>query len=238
MSTAVPPLGRLATLRRYPVKSLVGETLAGVHVGTRGVEGDRLWSVRDLDGKLGSGKSTRRFRRMDGLLDLTAAYDGDVPVIGFPDGTRVRGDDEAVHAALSAHVGRPVTLAREEDVSHFDDGPLHLVTTASLRHVSRAHGRVVDPRRLRPNFVLETEGEGMVEDGWVGTRIALGDELVVEIVQPMPRCVMVDLPQAGLPTDGGLLRTVTDLNQACLGVLATVVRPGTVAIGDEARPAP
>jgi uncharacterized protein YcbX len=224
-------------LRRYPVKSLVGETLTGVHVGTRGVDGDRLWSVRDLDGKLGSGKSTRRFRRMDGLLGLTAAYDGDVPVIGFPDGTRVRGDDGAVHAALSAHVGRPVTLAREEDVSHFDDGPLHLVTTASLRHVSRAHGAVVDPRRLRPNFVLETEGEGLVEDGWVGTRIALGDELVVEIVRPMPRCVMVDLAQAGLAADGRLLRTVTDLNQACLGVLATVVRPGTVSVGDEVRAA-
>ena len=35
-------------------------------------------------------------------------------------GRAIRGDDSSVHEALSDHVGRPVTLGREERVSHFD----------------------------------------------------------------------------------------------------------------------
>ena len=126
------PVGHVAALHRYPVKSLTGETLARADVDCRGLAGDRLWAVRDPDGKLGSGKSSRRFRRMDGLLALRATYDGQVPVVEWPDGRRLRGDDPAVDDALSAHVGRPVSLGREADVPHFDDGPVHLVTTATV----------------------------------------------------------------------------------------------------------
>lgn len=226
-------LGRVGDVTRYPVKSLVGERLERVLVERRGLAGDRLWSVRDPDGKLGSGKSSRRFRKMAGLLDLEARYDGDVPVIGFPDGRAVRGDDPGVHAALSQHVGRPVTLAREQDVSHFDEGPLHLVTTASLERVGGSHGRPVDVRHLRANLVVETTAVGFVEQGWIGRRIRIGAELVLAVRGAMPRCVMVTMPQVGLPADRDLLGALTDLNDACLGVVADVVVPGQVAVGDE-----
>src|SRR5690349_10610437 len=99
-------LGPVTAVLRYPVKSLAGEALERATIDGRGLVGDRLWCVRDPDGKLGSGKSTRRFRKMEGLLDLVATYDGDVPVIGYPDGRTLRGDDPDVHAALSRHVGR------------------------------------------------------------------------------------------------------------------------------------
>jgi hypothetical protein len=48
---------------------------------------------------------------MDGLLHLAAAYDGDVPVVRFPDDSAVRGDDDGIRAALSEHVVREVSLA-------------------------------------------------------------------------------------------------------------------------------
>lgn len=226
-------LGTVGELHRYPVKSLSGERLPRLRLGERGVVGDRLWSVRDPDGKLGSGKSSRRFRRMDGLLALRAEYDGDVPVLTFPEGRSIRGDDPAVHAALSDHVGRPVTLGREEEVSHFDEGPVHLVTTASLATMATAHGRPVDPRRLRPNVVVDTGPRtGLLENGWAGRRVALGGEVVLEVLYAMPRCVMVDLPALDLPADHGLLQTVTDVNGGDLGVVADVVSPGSVSVGD------
>ncbi len=228
------PSGRVAALFRYPVKSLVGEELEEVDVVRRGVHGDRLWSVRDPDGKLGSGKSSRRFRRMDGLLALSAAYDGDVPGLAFPDGNLLRGDDDAIHAALSEHVGRPVRLEREERVSHFDEGPLHLVTTASLERVARARGRDVDVRRPRANLLVESTD---LEGDWAGRRLAIGDEVVVQVLYPMPRCVMLDLPQRGLGADQGLLRTVTETNLGELGVVADVVTAGHVRRGDLVRPA-
>jgi uncharacterized protein YcbX len=226
----------VASLHRYPVKSTVGERLEVADVVARGLRGDRLWAVRDEDGKLGSGKSTRRFRKMEGLLDLIASYDGDVPVVTFPDGRGLRGDDPAIDEALSAHVGRPVTLGREGEVSHFDDGPVHLVTTASLRVVGEALGEPVDPRRFRPNLVVDTgDLAGLVEDGWVGHQLHVG-EVVLEVAARMPRCVMVNLPQVGLSATR-VLDAVGDLNDANLGVLATVVAPGRVRVGDEVRPA-
>ena len=224
----------VASLRRYPVKSLVGERLEVADVVERGLRGDRLWAVVDEDGKLGSGKSSRRFRRLDGLLDLAAAYDGDVPVITFPDGRAVRADDAGVHDALSHHVGRPVRLAREAEVSHFDDGPVHLVTTASLRAVEESLGEPADPRRFRPNLVVDTgDAVGLVEDAWVGNRVHLG-EVVLEVTDRMPRCVMVNLPQVGLGATR-ILDALGDLNDAHLGVLATVVTPGRVRVGQEVR---
>ncbi len=230
-------LGTVTELHRYPVKSLTGERLARLDVEKRGVVGDGLWSVRDLDGKLGSGKSTRRFRRMDGLLALRAhygdAYDGEVPVVTFPDGRSLRGDDPTVDVALSEHVGRPVHLGREELVSHFDEGPVHLVTTSSLATLAASRGTTVDARRLRPNLVVDTGGAGgLPENDWAGREIAIGDEVVLRVLYAMPRCVMVDLAAADLPADRGLLRTVTEVNAGDLGVVADVVAGGLVTTGD------
>lgn len=201
--------------------------------------GDRLWAVRDIDGKFGSGKSTRRFRRMPGLLDLAASYAYDlVPVVSFPDGRQIRGDRPEVHEALSAHVGRPVTLAREADISHFDEAALHLVTTSSIARLSELHGTAVDARRLRANLVIGTGQEPRFdEEEWLGRELAIGPEVIVAVRKPMTRCVMVDLPQAGLPADGHLLSTIAHVNDAKLGLVVDVLIPGTLRLGDPVRPA-
>ena len=173
---------------------------------------------------------------MPGLLDLVATYDGDVPVIRFPDGTTAAGAGAVTDAALSRHVGRSVNLAPEEDVSHFDDGPVHLVTSATIAELGRRRGGAVDVRRLRPNVVVDTgDLAGFAEDGWVGGHLAIGPHVVLAVTAPMPRCVMVDLPQRDLPADDGLLRTATTANGADVGVVADVVEPGEVQVGDEVR---
>lgn len=223
----------LTELRRYPVKSVEGEVLDACRVTLRGLDRDRWWSVRDPDGRFGSGKSSRQFRRMDGLRDLVARYDGDVPVIGFPDGADVRGDDPAVHEALSSHVGRPVRLEPEEAVSHFDDGPVHLVTTASLAALAGAHGAAVDPRRMRCNLLVDTpDVDGFAEDGWIGREVLVGPDVVLRVVSPMPRCVMVTAATRDLDRDADLLETITRVNDGALGVLAEVVHQGIVRAGD------
>ncbi len=225
--------GTLTEVRRYPVKSLEGELLPGCDLTGRGLDGDRWWSVRDPDGRFGSGKSSRRFRRMDGLRDLVARYDGEVPVIGFPDGTEVRGDDPGMHEALSTHVGRPVRLEAEEEVSHFEDGPVHLVTTASLAALARAHDADVDARRMRCNMLVDTPDlDGFAEDEWLGREVRVGPEVVLRVVIPMPRCVMVTAATRDLGGDADLLKTITRVNDGSLGVLAEVVAAGTVLVGD------
>jgi uncharacterized protein len=228
-------LGHLVAIGRYPVKSLVGEGhLESAVIDNRGIAGDRLWAVRDVDGKFGSGKSTRRFRRMPGLLALAARYANEqLPMVRFPDGCWLSGHDPGIHQALSAHVGRQVTLAPEAAVSHFDEGSLHLVTTSSLTRLSELHGSQVDLRRVRANLVLDdAQGPAFDEHDWIGQELRIGPEVRLRVRKPMIRCVMLDLPQFGLAADEQLFKTVTRVNDAEFGLVLDVLRPGTVRRGD------
>ncbi|MFD9355752.1 MOSC N-terminal beta barrel domain-containing protein [Streptomyces sp. NPDC060031] len=54
------PVGTVERIWRYPVKSTGGEPLREAEVDHRGLVGDRLFAVRDGDGRFGSGKNTRR----------------------------------------------------------------------------------------------------------------------------------------------------------------------------------
>jgi uncharacterized protein len=143
-------VGRVAELWCYPVKSLGGQQLGEVRCGRRGFDGDRQWAVRGADGKFGSGKTTRRFPRMPGLLSMASFVDDlGVTWVRFADGDSRRVDDPMT-AAL---IGADITLAVEGETSHFDDAPLHLVSTASLRWLEeRRPIDQVDRRRFRPGF--------------------------------------------------------------------------------------
>ena len=229
-------VGTIASLWRFPVKSMLGERLTQAPVDVRGVLGDRLYAVRDPDGKLGSGKNTRRFRRMPGLFDFHARYDGLTPVITLPDGTEVRGDDEHVHWAIGNALGRPeVTLTREDVISHFDEQPLHIVTSASVRWLADLVPHIeTDERRLRPNLVIDVaETAGHPEDRWVGRELHIGSHLVVDIVQRAQRCVMVNLAQDELPDSSDVLQAIAEANNMDLGVHARVLSPGRIRVGDE-----
>lgn len=228
--------GVVAELWRYPVKSMLGERCENVELDSRGVLGDRLWAVRDGDGKLGSGKNTRRFRRIDGLFGFRARYDGAVPVVTFPGGCQVRGDDPHIDEQLRSALRRAdVGLAPEAAVSHFDQAPLHLVTDSSLSWLAAAvTDAAVDGRRLRPNLVIATgQSAGFVEDAWVGRTMRIGRSAVVEFTHRTERCVMVNNAQDGLPQSSQVLRAVAEANGLSLGIYATVIQAGVVCLGDE-----
>ncbi len=225
-------MGVVAALWRYPVKSMAGERLTEAAVGERGLDGDRLYAVHDPDGKFGSGKNSRRFRRMPGLHAFAARYDGDVPVVTFPDGRVLRGSE--ITTEIADVLGLPgVELAKEADVPHHDEAPLHLVTTSSLAWLAeRAPGVALDERRFRANVLLDTgSAPELTEEAWVGKRIRLG-EVELEVLRKAVRCVMVGLPADGLPAAPGLLKTISDVNDVTFGVQTRVVRGGTLRLGD------
>jgi len=104
-----------------------------------------------------------------------------------------------------------------------------------VRRTEELLGGNVDPRRLRANIVLDTDGAGFAEDDWLGGELALGPYVVLRLSQGMPCCVMVDQPQAGLPTGPPVLRTPGRVHETLLGVQASVTRTGVIALGDTAR---
>ena len=229
-------MATVAELWRYPVKSLLGEQLEAAELNHRGLVGDRLFAVTDHEGKLGSGKTSRRFRRLDGLFDLRARSDGGRPLVTLPDGRECAAGDPELNRFLSERYGDELRVVRETTVPHHDAAPLHLLTTSSLRWLANVlPGSQIDRRRFRPNILLDAAGAQLVEDAWVGRRFALG-AVVIRVVDRTERCVMTTNAQSELPKDPHVLRAVTELNDACLGVLAEVERTGAVRVGDPLRP--
>ena len=103
-------LGTVAVLRRYPVKSMLGENLRDCEVTGRGLTGDRLLGlVHRETGKVASAKHPRLWRS---LLRLSAASGPDVK-IAFPDGTSIAATDPGIDAALSEFLGHNVTLTAD-----------------------------------------------------------------------------------------------------------------------------
>lgn len=223
---------RVVEIRRFPIKSLLGECLAVVDVEDRGLAGDRLWAVRDGDGKLGSGKNTRRFRRMPGLFELRGHFAEPVPVVELPDGRRFAADDPAGHAAVSRALARRVTIARESDVLHHDEGPVSMITTAGLRRLAELAGEPVDPLRFRANLLVDVPGNDFPEELWLGHALQVGPSVVLRPRRPLTRCVMVELAQDHVPEHGQLLMLLAEHHEMMFGVWATVERPGRLAIDD------
>jgi uncharacterized protein YcbX len=231
------PVGTVAQLTRYPVKSMRGEQLSQAEVDRRGMVGDREWAVYTPDGGIGSGKSSRRFRRVVGLLGYRATLrdePGAVPLIESPDGQRFPADDPGAGELLSTQLDRPVRLGQEADVRHYDESALHLISTAAVRKLAELLGGPVDIARFRPNLVLDVAGTDFVEDGWAGRELRLGSEVVVRLGAGMPRCVMVDLPQGELGPDGRLLKLLAAEHQLLFGIKVDVVRGGRIRLGDPA----
>ena len=57
----------------------------------------------------------------------------------------------------------------------FDRAPLHLLTTATLGELRRLQpDSVFDRARFRPNFVVNTDETGFVENDWVDKDLDLG----------------------------------------------------------------
>ena len=102
--------GRVTTLWRYPVKSMLGEQLEGAEIGEHGVTGDRSFALIDVE--TGKVVSAKRHDLWGGLFSFRASLDRPgVASNTFPDGTTRSTEDADISDALSAVLGRPVRLS-------------------------------------------------------------------------------------------------------------------------------
>ena len=106
----------VTALYRYPVKSMLGESIPRAVITERGVLGDRRYAVLDVEtNMIASAKVPKRWAA---ILGLSARYvtepvaDGDLPPveITFPDLSTHRSDDAGIDTALSGVFGRAVKL--------------------------------------------------------------------------------------------------------------------------------
>jgi hypothetical protein len=245
------PLGRVAVLHRFPLKSCRGESLDRAAIRPLGLAGDRAFALRDAaDGRILSAK------RSPALLALRATYpDGPdaAACIELPDGRAVASDAPDVAVRLSAALGRAVELCGPQDTRadrriEWDDetsfdappfafvdlAPVHVLTTASLAAAAAlVPGARLDVRRFRPNLLVDTGArQGFVEDALSGRLLAVGDAVRLRVFMPTIRCAMTAAAQEDLPKDPAVLRALVEGHDGNLGVYATVEVGGEVRVGD------
>ncbi|MFK8025678.1 MAG: MOSC domain-containing protein [Ilumatobacter sp.] len=233
---------RVVEIWRFPVKSMGGETLLEADVSDLGIEGDRGWSIFDLD----TG-TTLTARRTPELLFATARVVGGELEIELPDGRRANEDDDAV---ISEWLGRAVQvrsagdhnlevggtyevpLDAENDADWVSwqgpGGAYHDSNRSRVSLVSEVTLRDWDRRRFRTNLIVDEGGE----DEMVGSRIQIGD-VGLDVVKPIDRCVMVSRPQPGLDRDLDVLKMINAERATFLAVGCLVAAPGSIALGAE-----
>lgn len=264
-------IGTVASLHRYPVKSMIGEELNATKVGMKGFQGDRVFALADVEtGKIASAKNPSKWPTLFRFrAAFTAPLNGDhLPAarITLPDGNSVSTDDSTIATKLSSSLGKPVRLlktatgagtleeywpdidglARRDVVTDeampadtfFDLGLVHLLTTATIDSYRALYpeGRF-EPRRFRPNLVVQTEpgAAGFPENDWDEKVLSIGSEVKIKITGPCGRCVMTTLAQGDLPKDTGILKTAARFNQARIGAYAAVLQGGMICVGDSVQ---
>jgi uncharacterized protein YcbX len=229
------PSMRVDSLRRYPVKSMLGETVDRLFVDEHGAEGDRRLALVDTEtGYVASAKQARLWR---GLLKCTANADTGRVSIGLPDGTHVEADDPGVDDLLSQLVGRKVRLISKRPQGATVERPdpekllelgLDAEVGGRILQIAQAtpgdsftddaplHAittatlqRIgVEALRYRPNLVIATPPDypAYAENHWLGREFAIG-EVRLRGLPATTRCVVPTLEHGPLPRAPQALRT-------------------------------
>jgi uncharacterized protein YcbX len=246
---------RVSSLWCYPVKSMQGEERSELVFDAGGVEGDRKYGVLDV-----AANTVLSAKREGRLLDATANLSGDELSITLPDG-RSFNEGEPLDEVLTSWLGRPVRLVdaasfgtatyEAHEDSEDDDSPLvtweglrgsfvdesalHLMTTLDIEQlVSERPDLQWETRRFRPNVMMEPAADSQLRLE-PGMRVAVGD-CEIAITKGCTRCVMTTRSQPGaLERQLEILQHVSRYHDGAVGVRASIVRTGTVRIGDPVR---
>jgi uncharacterized protein YcbX len=232
--------GVVTALRRYPVKSMLGEDLDSVAITAAGLEGDRFAAVIDVEtGMVATAKRPKYWR---GLLAFAARWNDGAPRITLPDGTSMALDDAAVDKMLSTLLEREVrvstvrpehaTIGRsvpEEVIAAGDDVDVEYVTieigegTPGTTFVDYAPVHLFTTAtlahvgaelvRYRPNVVLNLPGsEPYAENDWTDRELTIGS-VTLRILNPTPRCAIPTLAHGSLPRRTDAVRTLMQQNR-------------------------
>ncbi|MBS4730191.1 MOSC domain-containing protein [Mycobacterium sp. SM1] len=229
------------SLRRYPVKSMLGETVSALFVDECGAAGDRRLALIDtMTGRVASAKQPRLWRA---LLQCSAGGDAGRVAIGLPDGTRVPTDAPGIDELLSRVVGRSVRLVHrrppgatverpdpekvlECGVEADVEGRILEIAQATpgdaFTDVAPLHAITtatlkrtgVEALRYRPNLVIATPPgyPPYAENDWTGRELTVG-EVRLRALKPTSRCAVPTLEHGALPPAPRALRILITENR-------------------------
>lgn len=109
-------------------------------------------------------------------------------------------------------------------------GQVSIIGSATLEALSALLKTPIDPRRFRPNLVLET-AQPWEEFDWIGRRLRMGS-VEFEAIERIERCLNIEVcPDSGQRDLPLLSQLKREFRHTDTGIIACVTQPGTLAIG-------
>jgi uncharacterized protein YcbX len=235
------PIGRVVELVRYPIKSMAGIATESAFLGRHGIAGDRRFAFRKLNDR--SGFPWLSASRLPELVmyhpvGLSDAAGEPAPThVRTPSGDHLELHGEELRDEITRKFGSAVELMM---LKHgiFDDASLSVMSLATIAGIGRETGMEIDRRRMRANVLLETGSVApFFEDEWVDATLVFGDGAdapAVTITARDERCVMMNIDPDTAEKDARVMKTVVRLNGNYAGVYGTVVREGSIHVGQTA----
>lgn len=253
------PSVRIEAIWRFPVKSMQGELVDSAVCDEHGIEGDRRWAVFDpasgtvLSAKRHGALLEARARTVGAGVAVALPARAESAPGPALDGVLSAWLGRAVQLVEPAGHGAPLfenlsDFERDDSAptrwtgpggSFVDSRAIHLLATSDLAGAAaEAPGLDWDVRRFRANLLIDDSDLAATRGGTglaavaPGRRLAVGNA-VLEIDMACVRCVMTTRAQpGGIERQLDVLRHLHSARSSRLGVLASVVSPGSVRTGD------
>ena len=172
-------VGHLASINRFPVEPLGGETPDAVLLRDGVLVGDRTCVLEDA--------GTREALTLEAnpqLASFSVRYVEDLIADEFERWSRVKAPsgkeypltDPGWLAEAEKALGRRARTAQWPAQS---PRSILLISRPTLRLAERTYGAPLERERVRANLIIEIpEGKAFVENGWIGQKIRIGDALL------------------------------------------------------------
>ncbi len=244
----------VARICRYPVKGLTPEELDAVELAAgRGLPDDRRFAVALGSTPVDSQRiqwmpktSFLTLLKHEKLAALKTRFDGKSGALVIERGGRpvVRGVitgrlgrvmvEEFFDAYMGAEArGRLKLVEAEEGKALGDRGTpaVSIINLASVRDLERVTAAPVDPVRFRGNVFVDG-GDAWSEFGWIGKQMTIGGARL-KVEERIGRCAATSVDPATGMRDLNIPASLQrGFRHADMGVYATVVAGGRLAVGD------
>jgi uncharacterized protein YcbX len=229
------PVGNVALLVRYPVKSMAGELLREILLTDFGLEGDRMYAFRSTNAPAGMRYLAGRERREMLRYKPKTHENGEVSVT-VPGGESYPVDSPLLPEDFRHHIsGQSDFRLIRSSTPQTDVRPLSLISLKTIRQLSTELGFPLDHRRFRANIVLDLTSEAFAEDRLEGSMIQLGSKVKLRILERDPRCRLItydpDSPHTQEPLFA-IMKLLDKKHEGRAGVYAKVETPGLVRSSD------
>jgi uncharacterized protein YcbX len=243
MTNTTQLAGNIEIIRRFPVKGMAGEELDEVFVTVSGLVGDRVYAFLDPISQPDFPWMTSRNWRGMLLLkprfisppdpnELRPAAKSFRVEVKMPDGSVNDVFDPALKKYLESKFGRSIEFRFSERSMH-DTRPISIFGRKTIDALSKETGIALDPRRFRPNFLVDWKSiEPFYEDSLIGRTVRIGGEVELALVKKDMRCIVITLDPDTAEPSPVVLEVVARKHKSCSGVYGSVLREGIVQRGD------